>query len=196
MAEDTKTVAELAAETKAFVENKLNETKAAAEELKGKLDANDKVTEGLTQKFDEAFKAHNEAKARLDELEQKMARQRDVETERKSIGETVTDSEGFKAFVGNGAKGRVGVDIESKAIISSLTTAANGSAGDLIVPDRVPGVQGVANRTLSVRDLLMPGRTTPTRSSTSRKRPSRTVQRRFRKRPARPKHSRKCISTS
>jgi HK97 family phage major capsid protein len=148
MAEETKTVAELAAETKAFVEKKLDETKAAAEELKGKLDATDKVAQGLVDKFDEAFK------------EQKVARQREVEqTVAKSIGEMVTDDEGLKAFIASGGKGRYGVDIESKAIISSLTTAANGSAGDLIVPDRIPGVQGVANRTLSVRDLLMPGRT-------------------------------------
>jgi HK97 family phage major capsid protein len=160
MAEETKTVAELAAEVKTLVDTKLNETKAAAEELKGRLDASDKVSEGLVQKFDEAFKEHNEAKARLDELEQKVARQREAASkEFKSIGETVTGDESFKAFVANGAKGRIGVAIEQKAIISSLTTAANGSAGDLIVPDRVPGVQGVANRQLSVRDLLMPGRT-------------------------------------
>jgi HK97 family phage major capsid protein len=160
MAEE-KSVDQLVGEVKSLVETKLNETKAAAEELKGKLDASDKVTEGLVQKFDEAFKEHNEAKARLDELEQKVARQREVETsEFKSVGERFTDDEGIKAFLASGiSKGRAGVEIESKAIISSLTTAANGSAGDMIVPARVPGVHGVANRTLSVRDLLMPGQT-------------------------------------
>jgi hypothetical protein len=39
MAEDTKTVAELAAETKASSKTSSTKTKAAAEELKGKLDA-------------------------------------------------------------------------------------------------------------------------------------------------------------
>jgi HK97 family phage major capsid protein len=46
-----------------------------------------------------------------------------------------------------------------KSIISSLTTDANGSAGDLIVPDRIPGVIAPGQRRLTVRDLLTPGRT-------------------------------------
>jgi HK97 family phage major capsid protein len=158
MAED-KTAEQLLGEVKTLVDTKLNETKAAAEELKGKMDAADQVTAGLVQKFDEAFKEHNEAKARLDELEQKVARQREVESFAKSIGQNVTDDANVQAFLASGVKGNVSVNIESKAIISSLTTAANGSAGDLIVPARVPGVHGVANRVLSVRDLLMPGQT-------------------------------------
>jgi hypothetical protein len=54
---------------------------------------------------------------------------------------------------------RIGVEIEQKAIISALTTNAAGSVGGAIVPQRIPGVQGVANRPLRVRDLLTPGRT-------------------------------------
>jgi HK97 family phage major capsid protein len=50
------------------------------------------------------------------------------------------------------------VGIETKAIISSLTTDANGSAGDLVVPQRAPLV-AAAERRMTVRDLLTPGRT-------------------------------------
>jgi HK97 family phage major capsid protein len=49
--------------------------------------------------------------------------------------------------------------MDQKAIISALTTNAAGSVGGAIVPQRIPGVQGVANRPLRVRDLLTPGRT-------------------------------------
>jgi HK97 family phage major capsid protein len=161
MAEETKTVAELAAETKAAFQAQHDAVKAIAEEALGKAAANEAISNGAKELADEALTKLSELKARADEMEQKLARQRDDATKAfKSIGETVTDDEDVKKFLSDAPKGsRIGVNVEQKAIISSLTTAANGSAGDLIVPDRVPGVQGVANRQLSVRDLLMQGRT-------------------------------------
>lgn len=159
MTTETKTVAELAAEVKTLVDTKLNETKAAAEELKGKLDATDKVTEGLVLKFDEAFKEHNEAKARLDELEQKMARKGDEgQRAEKSAGYIVTEDEGVKAYIAAGGRGKVSVELDQKAIISGLTTDANGSAGDLLQPNYQPMLAPVQRR-MTVRDLLTPGRT-------------------------------------
>jgi HK97 family phage major capsid protein len=158
MAEE-KTAAELAAEVKADFDKRIDEVKSFADELKGRTEKGEDLSKSAKELADQAIIDMNEAKARLDELEQKMARQREVEAEFKSIGEVVTDDENVKAFLANGGKGRISVGVEQKAIISSLTTAANGSAGDLIVPDRIPGVQGVANRPLRVRDLLMPGRT-------------------------------------
>jgi HK97 family phage major capsid protein len=158
MAEE-KTVDQLVGEVKSLVETKLDETRAAAEELKGKLDAQDKVTEGLTQKFDEAFTGFNEAKGRLDEIEQKMAqfRQSSEPEGRKSPGQIFVEDAEVKAFMANPQPGkRMGAEV--KAIITSLTTDADGSAGDLIVPDRQPIVDPVKRR-LTVRDLLTPGRT-------------------------------------
>jgi HK97 family phage major capsid protein len=150
---------DLAKEVKADFDKRIDEVKSFADELKGRTEKGEDLSKSAKELADQAISGMNEAKARLDELEQKMARQKDVETQFKSIGETVTDSESVKSFLAGGGKGRVSVEVEQKAIISSLTTAANGSAGDLIVPDRIPGVQGVANRPLRVRDLLMPGRT-------------------------------------
>lgn len=156
---EEKTVDQLVGEVKSLVDAKLNETKAAAEELKGKLDATDKVTEGLVQKFDEAFKEHNEAKARLDELEQKMARRGSEERiSQKSAGYIVAEDEAVKSFAASGGRGKVSVEMEQKAIISSLTTDANGSAGDLLVPNYQPMLAPVERR-MTVRDLLTPGRT-------------------------------------
>jgi HK97 family phage major capsid protein len=158
MAEDTKTVAELAAETKAAFDTKFNEVKGVAEELKGKIDANDTGLKSLTDRFDETFTQVNTLKSTLDELEQKVARKHeDTVVELKSLGEQVTEDPAVQEFMKQGAKGRVGVEV--KAIISALTTAAAGSSGAFIVPERIPGVNGVANRPLRVRDLLMQGRT-------------------------------------
>lgn len=149
---------EAAREIKADFDKKFDDLKAIATDALGKAEKGEPLAAGAKQTADEAIVAVNEAKARLDELEQKMARQREEGPERtKSLGEQFTDDENVKAFLSQGAKGRV--SMETKAIISALTTDADGSAGDLIVPQRLPGVVQPALRRLTVRDLLAPGRT-------------------------------------
>jgi HK97 family phage major capsid protein len=157
MAEE-KTVDQLVGEVKSLVETKLDETRAAAEELKGRIDKNDKVTEGMTQKFDEAFKTFNEMKANLEEVEQKVAGFKSGGSQRgQSAGQQFVESDEIKSFMSNPTAGkRVGMDV--KAIISSLTTDADGSAGDVLEPMRLPILTPVQRR-LTVRDLLMPGTT-------------------------------------
>jgi HK97 family phage major capsid protein len=161
-----KTPEELATEVKADFEKKFGEVKSAAEELKGRLDKSDGEYKSFTEKFDEAFISFNEVKEKLTEVEQKMARQsREMPGEYKSLGDTVTESEDFKSFLQRTGKGRVSIEVtadkieEQKAIISALTTNAAGSVGGAIVPQRLPGVVGIANRPLRVRDLLTAGRT-------------------------------------
>jgi HK97 family phage major capsid protein len=160
MSTETKTAAELAAEVKANFDRKFDELKATSEEFLGKLEASDRVTEGLKQKADEALTEATEAKARLDEVEQKMVQfgERGNQDDRpKSAGYQFIENEEVKSFLANPSAGkRVGVEV--KAIISSLTTDADGSAGDVLVPMRAPMVQPV-NRRLTIRDLLTPGRT-------------------------------------
>src|SRR3546814_15855523 len=68
-------------------------------------------------------------------------------------------TEGKEAEIAALASSRGRVSMEVKAIISSLTTDANGSAGDLVVPQR-GGLVGPAQRRMTIRDLLTPGRTT------------------------------------
>ena len=158
MTTETKTVAELAAETKAAFDTRFDELKAIATDALGRAEKGEGLTEGAKQKADEAITAANEAKARMDELEQKMAlRGNDASPEYKSLGQQVIENDAVKAMMQAG-KGRVSIDIESKAIISGLTTDADGSAGDVVDSMRLPIVPPVQRR-LTIRDLLMPGRT-------------------------------------
>lgn len=158
MATETKTADEIVAEVKTAFETKHDAVKAIAEEALGKVEAGEALTETVKGLADEALTGMNEAKARLDELEQKVARQREAEVEAvKSLGEEFTDDPKVKEFIASGGKGRVSMEV--KAIISSLTTLADGSAGDLIVPQRIPEIVQPALRRLTVRDLLTPGRT-------------------------------------
>jgi HK97 family phage major capsid protein len=160
MAEETKTVAELAAETKAAFEKKFDAVKEIAEKAVAEAEKGVPLANTAKELADEALTGMNEAKARLDELEQKMARKAEIEgTEFKTAGYQVIEDEEVKSFMANPTAGkRIGVDVEGKAIISGLATVADGSAGDLVVPQRGPLVDGVERR-MTVRDLLTPGRT-------------------------------------
>lgn len=159
---EPKTAEQLAGEVKAAFDAKHDQVKALAEEALGKPQKGEDLSAATKQLADEALVGMNEAKARLDELEQKIARKgADDETRPRSIGEQVLAADEMKAFLASRAsRGRASVEV--KAIITSLTTDAMGSAGDLIVPDRLPGILAPGQRRLTVRDLLTPGRTSST----------------------------------
>lgn len=136
----------------------VDHVKGIAEEFKGKAAADDKIAEGAKQTADEAIVKLNEAKARLDELEQKMARRpHEGREEVKSLGRQFVDSDSYKSLTGSaGQRGKANLEI--KATITSATTDAAGSAGDLVQATRLPGIVGAPERKLTIRDLLMQGR--------------------------------------
>jgi len=115
------------------------------------------MTAETKKSADDALIKHNEISARLTEIEQKMVRRSEAPEGRKSVGQLFTESDDLKSFLKSGGKGRVSVQV--KAIVSALTTDADGSAGDLIVPQRIPGVFGLPQRRMTIRDLITAGRT-------------------------------------
>lgn len=133
-----------------------DEVKKIAETTNTEIKNLGAVSEETKKTADEALVKHNEISARLTEIEQKMVRDPAETERRKSFGEYVTESEEVQAFLKSSRKG--GVSVGVKAIISSLTTDANGSAGDLIVPDR-RGLIDPVQRRMTIRDLITPGRT-------------------------------------
>lgn len=159
MSTDNKSAAELAAEIKSDFDKKFDKIKEIATDALGKAEKGEPLAAGAKQAADEAITAVNEAKARLDEMEQKMARVGEGDggkQKEKSLGQFVTDQDNVKNWLAN-PRGRVSV--ETKAIISAVTTDTDGAAGDLIMPDRLPGIVQPYLRKLTVRDLLAPGRT-------------------------------------
>ena len=159
---EPKTAEQLAGEVKAAFDAKVDQVKAIADEALGKAAKGEDLSAATKQLADEALVGMNEAKARLDELEQKIARRGpDDQNAYQSIGQQVVASDEIKSFLESKvSRGRASVEV--KAIISGLTTDALGSAGDLIVPDRLPGMIVPGQRRLTVRDLLTPGRTAST----------------------------------
>lgn len=137
-----------------------DKVKEFAEDAKGRLEKGEALTAAAKQSADEAIVKFNELSATMTEIEQKMARRGDRTEDdgRKSIGQQFVEAENVKAFMDQApSKGSVTFDI--KAVVTSLTTDALGSAGDLIVADRQSGINSPPERRMTVRDLLTPGRT-------------------------------------
>lgn len=146
-------VKELATEFAKATDN----VKALGEELTGKMNAGEKSIGDLKDQVDNALTLMNEAKTRLDEVEQKQARRGADEIEhQKSLGQQMFESDQFKSFVENPrAGGRATLHVKD---LTSATTDAAGSAGALVTPERA-GLIAPPNQMLHIRDLLAPGKT-------------------------------------
>ena len=142
--------------TKTF-KSSVDEVKGIAEDFKGKFERGEKVSESAKQAADEALTKLNELGLTVADLQQKAARRGEQEDrQEKSIGSQFVESEGFKRLIESGGrKGRASFDV--KANITSSTTNAAGSAGALVDSTRLPGILGIAERTLTIRDLIMTG---------------------------------------
>ena len=148
-------------ETKALateLEKATNKVNALGTELTGRMEKGEKGITDLKDQVDEALTLMNEAKTRLDEVEQKQARRGDDgQVEQKSLGQQMYESEQFKSFAENPrAGGRATLHVKD---ITSATTAAPGSAGALTTPQVVPGIVAPPNQILHIRDLIASGTT-------------------------------------
>lgn len=123
--------------------------KALAEAKK----AGDMSTESKA-KVDELLVKQGETQAQLLELQQKLARRgADEPAGQKSVGQSLTESDEFKAYVEAASFKR-----SHSHAVKTITSAAN-SVGAGVAPDRLPGVQLLPERRMTVRDLISPGRT-------------------------------------
>lgn len=116
------------------------------------------------EKVDELLLKHGEMQANLQSAQQLLAKlEANAEggaVQQESFGQKFVNGEDFKNWVAkaglSGPRGRI--DMTYKAAITTLTTDADGSAGDLVAPTRLPGVVAPPDRRMTVRDLITPGR--------------------------------------
>ena len=112
-------------------------------------------------KVDELLTQQGSLQAKLQSAEQKLAQIEangaggDIKHE--SLGRQFIDSEQFQSFAKQ-ATPRGRVDMTVQAAITTLTTDADGSAGDLVTATRLPGLIMPPQRRMTVRDLITPGR--------------------------------------
>ncbi|WP_408914073.1 phage major capsid protein [Brucella pseudogrignonensis] len=135
-----------------------------AVDFTSKLAANGEVSAELKEKTDKALSELGDMTTRLGDLEKRAAREKEEgANEQKSLGDLVIDSADYKAGMLTGAsRGAIRVKADRAAITSADTTVGTGrSQGTSLVPGaRVPGIFGLPERTLTIRDLVLPGTTT------------------------------------
>ena len=136
-----------------------DEVKKLGEDITGKMAAGEKITGDLKEQADHALTTMNGFKARVDELEQKLARhgEDDGGQEQKSFGQQFVESQNFKGLAESGSQ-RGRADMQFKATITLATSDATGSAGATVATTRLPGIVAQPDRRLTVRDLITPGR--------------------------------------
>ena len=154
-----KTVAELAAEIKRDLMASVADVRAIAEEALGKAKAGETLSETIKGSADEALTKMNGLKANFDTLEQKMAREgAGHDQDQRTLGQKFVSMDDFKSMASAPRNGQA-VNMQVKADITTARTDAPGSVGAGINPNRLPGVQGLPQQRMTVRQLLMPGRT-------------------------------------
>jgi HK97 family phage major capsid protein len=156
LAEIKNLVVDLETKLKAKDAEIANHIKTYDAQIKAMGDVSTELKNALTKAVTEG----QELQARQAALEQVVA------NVRKGVESAIIESAGTK-FIGLEAvktalkegsqfRGRI------RGVVNTITEASTGSggAGDIIIPQRVPGIITPPNRTLRVRDLLPKGRTT------------------------------------
>ena len=134
-----------------------------ATDFTSKLAANGEVSAELKEKTDKALSELGDVTTRLSDMEKRAAREKENgEEEQKSLGQLVIDSDAYKAGNLTGSsRASIKVSADRAAITTANTTVGAGrSPGTSLVPGaRVPGIFGLRERQMTIRDLLLPGQT-------------------------------------
>ena len=148
---------QLAMKVKADFDTALDAVKEVAQKAAAEAAASGRMTSDTATKADEALLKMNGLMERQSDLEQKLLERGGGVPERnKSMGEQFTEDAKVKDFLSQ-ANPRGRVDFQTKATLTSLTTDAAGSVGDAIAVSRLPGILPLAQRRMTVRDLLSVG---------------------------------------
>lgn len=135
-----------------------------ATDVTEKVKAGGELTASVKETADKALLDLGDVQGRLADLEKKQAREKVIaDAGLKSLGQLVVESDAFKkAGMSADSRAAVRIQVERADITSANSTVGTGrSPGTSLVPaDRVPGIIGLPNRQMTVRDLLMPGETT------------------------------------
>jgi len=133
-----------------------DQLKTYAEKTEKEIKAAGEMHGETRTKVDEMLTKQGELQARLQEAEQKLVNagtRNQPEAAPKSVGQLVAESEQMKDLNAS-FRGSRRIEIPRAAI-----TSVDGSGGNLVAPDRRPGIVAAPERRLTIRDLVAPGTT-------------------------------------
>ncbi|MCB1836278.1 MAG: phage major capsid protein [Alcanivoracaceae bacterium] len=136
-----------------------DDLKAYAEKAQKEVDLHKTMSEQTRAKVDELLTTQAELNARLQAAEQALVSGsgQGGAGRPKSMGQVVAESEEFANNAERVARAKGSFSVPVQAAIS--TTQSDGSNGYPVDPQRVPGIVGLPERRLTIRDLLSWGRT-------------------------------------
>lgn len=140
---------------KAALDKISDQIKSQAEQAEKEIKAHARLSEDTRASVDKLLTQQGELQARLATAEQMVASINQgggSPAPAMTVGAQVVASEEFEAFRQN-PRGSFRMPVQAKV------TEDAASGGDLIVPDRVPGIVGPGLRRLTIRDLIAWGRT-------------------------------------
>lgn len=140
---------------KAALDKISDQIKSQAEQAEKEIKAHARLSEETRASVDKLLTQQGELQARLATAEQMVASINQgggSPAPAMTMGAQVVASEEFEAFRQN-PRGSFRMPVQAKV------TEDVASGGDLIVPDRVPGIVGPGLRRLTIRDLIAWGRT-------------------------------------
>lgn len=154
----TKSAEQMADELRKSIDKKQDEIKKVADDALTEAKRTGSLAEETKQTADKTLTELNTLKEQLGQIEQKMARRPGGDGEQvKSYGEQVVESDRYKSFVDNGARGSLRIDLKATDMdVKAITAAQAGTAWSA----RDNEVVSMPRRRLVVRDLLNVVRTT------------------------------------
>lgn len=135
-----------------------DQLKAHAERAEKEIKANAQLSKETRASVDELLAKQGELQARLATAEQLVAKIEQgggARASHETAGQQFVNSDEFKAFAESGVHRNTRFTVRVNAAI----TSDGASAGDLVEPQRIPGIQMPGLRRLTVRDLISPGQT-------------------------------------
>lgn len=132
-----------------------DQLKAMAEKADADIKARGTLDQQLRADIDKTLTEQGALQARLATAEQLLAKVQNGGGDAgrpQSVGTMITDSDDFRAYAAN-PRG------DFRLSVQAAVTSDTASAGDLVVPQRLPGIQAPGLRRLTIRDLIAWGRT-------------------------------------
>lgn len=147
---DTKSPEQMADELKKSIDKKFDDFKKTADDALTEAKAAGTMSAETKRAVDEGLTTLNTLREQLNQIEQKMARKPgEGDGETKSFGGQVTGSDRYKAFIENGSRGTMRVELSDSDHVKAIT-AAQAVTWSM----RDPNVLSMPRRDLTIRDLL------------------------------------------
>ena len=122
-----------------------DEVKKLGEDITGKMAHGEKITADLKEQADNALTLMNGFKARVDDLEQKLARRgEEREQQHKTFGEQFVESQNFKSLAESSSQ-RGRADMQFKATITLATTAVAAGAMAVLIKSSINSAAEIEN---------------------------------------------------